>query len=78
MKKFTRIQTLTEKEQQELKHITQTTRGFSHYGNRARGGLMLPLETAKFIAEQASKKGKSPNEILNDIISAYIEIMKGE
>lgn len=27
MKKFTRIQTLTEKEQQELKHITQTTRG---------------------------------------------------
>ena len=78
MKKFTRIQTLTEEEKRELKQVIETTRGLTHYGNRARVGLMLPLETARYISEQSKKKGKTPNEILNDILTTYIEIIKGE
>jgi len=78
MKRFTRIQTLTEEEQRELKQVVDTTRGYSLFGNRARVALMLPPETAKFISEQSKKKEKSPSEIINEIITTYIEIITGE
>ncbi len=66
--RWSRISQLTPVQETELKNITEQTAGMSLYGNRARTSVMLPLELAKIIAEEAKRRNCTVNQVMVDML----------
>lgn len=66
--RWSRISQLTPVQETELKTLTEQTAGMSLYGNRARTSVMLPLELAKIISEEAKSRNCTVNQVMVDML----------
>jgi len=70
--RWQRVDGLTPLEERELTIITNSTKGMTRYGNRARVSVMLPVDVAKKISMLSKKKDLTINQIINDLIKSQI------
>lgn len=70
--RWDRVDHISPAEDRELTMITQTTKGMTRYGNRARASVMLPVDIARKISMLSKKKDKTVNQIINDLIKSQI------
>ncbi len=71
--RWSRISQLTPVQETELRNITEQTAGMSLYGNRARTSVMLPLELAKIIAEEAKRRNCTVNQVMVDMLYKHTQ-----
>ena len=66
--RWKRIESLSEEEQTELLLLTDSTKGMTVYGHRARASVMLPLSLATHIAELARARELSIGQVIVDLL----------
>ena len=72
MPKWNRIKT-TDQDQRRLRDIVNATPGMTHYGNRARVAVCLPVEAAELLAVLIAERGQSAGTVCAELLQKALK-----